>query len=109
MKVKNAEEVRAKILKVVSDALVASGVDRIGMSAGNTVVVPVQSADGEDGFATVTVTIPSGSKDGTPYDGDDAIAEYAEKQKQKAEQTALREKAKAEKLAKKAKAKADAE
>jgi hypothetical protein len=54
----------------------------------------------------ITVTIPTGAKDGTPYDGHEAVAEYQRKQAEKAEKAAERERVKAEKAAKREAAKA---
>lgn len=103
MKVKNREEVRAGILSLLVETLAGAGKD-VGQMAGNTLVFPVVAVDGEEGFATVTVTIPQGSKDGTPFDGYAEIKAYADHLTEKAEKA---EKAKAEKEAKLAKKAAD--
>lgn len=106
MKVKNREEVRAEVMEVIANAL---GENVIGKSAGNTMVIPVKSKDGEEGYATITVTIPIGAKDGTPYNGFEEVDNFNAKQAQKAIDAENAAKAKAEKAAKREAAKAEKE
>lgn len=99
MKVKERDEVRADVMAIIAGAL--AGADKeVGHVAGNAVMTPVVSASGEEGYAVITVTIPMGAKDGTPYDGHAEVAEYVRKQTEKAEKAAERERVKAEKAAK---------
>ena len=102
MKVKERDAVRASVMDLIAEALV--GADReVGPVAGNAIMTPVVSETGEEGYAVITVTIPTGMKDGTPYDGHEAVAEY---QRRQAEKAAERERVKAEKAAKREAAKA---
>ena len=107
MKVKERDAVRAGVMALIAEALV--GADKeVGSVAGNAVMTPVVSETGEEGYAVITVTIPTGAKDGTPYDGHEAVAEYQRKQAEKAEKAAERERVKAEKAAKREAAKREA-
>lgn len=99
MKVKERDEVRAGLMGLIADTL--AGADKeVGAVAGNAIMTPVVSATGEEGYAVITVTIPTGAKDGTPYDGRAEVEEYQRKQAEKAEKAAERERVKAEKAAK---------
>lgn len=63
----------------------------------NELCVPIVGDDGEEGYLVLTFKIPSGSRDGDPYDGYLVAQDYAERQAEKAKKA---EKAKAEKAAK---------
>ena len=109
MKVKERDAVRAGLLALITESLIGMGKEEVGPVAGNAVMTPIVSETGEEGYAVITVTIPTGSKDGTPYDGHEAVAEYQRKQAEKAEKAAERERVKAEKAAKREAAKAEKE
>ena len=99
MKVKERDAVRAGVMALIMETLAGAGKE-VGSVAGNAVMTPVVSETGEEGYAVITVTIPTGVKDGTHYDGYEAVAEYQRKQAEKAEKAAERERVKAEKAAK---------
>lgn len=99
MKVKERDAVRAGLMGLIAETLV--GADKeVGAVAGNAIMTPVVSETGEEGYAVITVTIPTGAKDGTPYDGHAEVAAYQQKLAEKAEKAAERERVKAEKAAK---------
>ena len=53
------------------------------LGASNKIVFPVVGADGGEYFATVTIAIPTGGRDGEPFDGYALAEEYAIKCKNK--------------------------
>ena len=63
----------------------------------NELCLPILGEDKEEGYLVLTFKIPSGSRDGDPYDGYIIAQDYADRQKAKAEKA---EKAKAEKAQK---------
>lgn len=60
---------------------------------------PVVDNEGEDNWVVITVKIPTGSRDGDPYDGYSEAESYALKLKDKAEKAKAAAEAKAKKMA----------
>ena len=72
------------------EALAALGEEVLRVGS-NEIAIPVVDAEGEDNFVTLTVKVPTGSRDGDAYDGYSMAQDYAMRQEEK--------KAKAEKAA----------
>lgn len=70
------------------------------LTGSNVMMIPVIDAEGNEWYATITVSIPTGSRDGDAYDGYEEAKAYQLKVAQDAEKAAAKAKAKAEKAAK---------
>lgn len=81
------DNLRLKYMEAVKDALTQMGEDVL-MVASNKMALPVVDEDGNEYFVELTVKIPNGSRDGTPYDGYELAEEYEGKQRMKAEKLA---------------------
>ena len=94
----SAAAVRADYLKRIQEFFTNSGEDALLVKSG-TIAIPVVDANGVEGWVTVAVSVPKGSRDGEPFDGyelaEDFAFEQSEKEKKKAEEAAKREKKKA--------------
>ena len=100
MKLANANAVREKYIRILSDALTYSECQEdCGMIASNSFNFPIVAADGEEGWVEVVVKVPKGTKD-EEYDGYGRREQYELDCKEKAEKKAEAEKKKAEKIAK---------
>lgn len=102
------EALRAKYLKVISDYLSAQG-EEVLVTGSNEVSLPCVSAAGDDEYIVITVKVPTGSRDGEPYDGHLAAQDYADHlaEKERKAKAAAEKKAKkmaADKAAREAKA-----
>ena len=82
----------ARIMEMLAD----EDVQRAGS---NEIAIPVVDAEGEDNWVTIVVKVPTGSRDGDPYDGYAMAQEYQMKQAAKAEKAAADAKKKAAKIA----------
>lgn len=80
---KAVEALRAKYVQMVSEALKAAG-EEILVTGSNEVCIPVVDGDGDDQYVVFTVKVPTGDRDGTPYDGYAMAEEYKMKQAEKA-------------------------
>lgn len=95
---------RTEFAKLVE--LLSGAGNEVLQTAGAQVALPVVDSQGEERYAVITLTIPKGSRDGTPYNGYEAAQEYEADQAEKAEKARLRaEKAAKAKAKKEAKAK----
>lgn len=104
---------RASYMQAVSDFLSGKGEDVL-VTGTNEIALPCVDGLGDDQFIVLTFKIPTGSRDGTPYDGYHEADCFASEQKVKREKAAEAAAAKAAKIAKdkaarEAKAKAKAE
>lgn len=94
----SAATVRAEYLKRIKDYFTEAGEEVLLIKSG-TYAIPVVDSNNTDGWVTITVTIPKGSRDDGPFDGyevaEDFAFEQAKKEKKKAEEAAKREKKKA--------------
>ena len=101
----SAATVRAEYLKRIKDYFTEAGEEVLLIKSG-TYAIPVVDSNNTDGWVTITVTIPKGSRDGEPFDGyevaEDFAFEQAEKEKKKAKDAAAREEKKRLREAKKA-------
>ncbi len=89
------DEYTSKIATILKDA----GED-VYVVGSNAFAIPCVDAEGNEWFAKFVVSIPTGSRDGDPYDGYGEAESYALKVKQNAEKKAEQEAKKAAKAAK---------
>ena len=107
------DALRTRYMDLVREALVQAGED-ILVTGTNEFTLPCVDAEGNDEFIVLTFKVPTGSRDGDPYDGYAVAEEYRMKQAERAEKAKAAAEAKAKKverdrLAREAKAKAKAE
>lgn len=107
------DKIRADYMARVRDALTQAG-DEILVTGSNEFAIPCVNAEGDDEFIVITFKVPTGSRDGDPYDGYAVAQEYSMKLAEKAEKAkeAAAKKAKkieADRKMREAKAKAKAE
>lgn len=77
MKTANRTNARNRILAKITDLLVEVG-EEVLVVATNEIAIPI-TEEGEEAFATIKVSIPTGPKDGSGYDG------YAKAEEHRAE------------------------
>ena len=90
------EALRAQYVELLTKLLADSGEEVLRVKS-NEIALPCVDKDGEDNYVVITVKVPTGSRDGDPYDGYGEAESYALNCKQKEEKA----KADAEKKAKK--------
>ena len=90
------EGIRNRYLAAVAAFLSENG-EEVLRTGANEIALPCVDAEGNDEYIVLTFKVPTGTRDGEPYDGHDEAAAYAEHTAAKAEKAA---KAKAEKAAK---------
>ena len=102
------EEIKVRFLEGVSEHLenVGEEVLRVGS---NELALPVVDADGNERWLVVTFKVPTGSRDGDPYDGYSMKEDYEMKLAEKAAKQAEKDAKAAKDKAKREKAKAEAE
>ena len=105
-----SEAIRVDYLSKIRESFEQLG-DEVLVTGSNEIAIPVVDSEGNERWVQIVVKIPSGSRDGEPFDGYSLAEDYqmkCEEKRIKAEETA---KKKAEKIAKDAasrKAKAEA-
>lgn len=107
------DELRTKYLDRIVELFKVNG-EEVLRTGANEIAFPCVDSDGNDEFIVVTVKVPTGSRDGDPYDGYSVAEEYRMKCDERAEKAKVAAEAKAKKverdrLAREAKAKAKAE
>ena len=90
------EALRAQYIELLTKLLTDSGEEVLRVKS-NEIALPVVDRDGDDSYVVITLKVPTGSRDGDPYDGYGEAESYAMNCKAKAEKA----KADAEKKAKK--------
>ena len=90
------EALRAQYIDIITNLLSSSGEEVLRVKS-NEIAIPCVDRDGEDNYVVITIKVPTGSRDGDPYDGYGEAESYALSVKQKTEKA----KADAEKKAKK--------
>lgn len=108
-------KIRADYMARVREALAQNG-DEILVTGSNEFAIPCVDSEGNEEFLVLTFKVPTGSRDGDPYDGYAAARDYEMKLAEKAEkakEAAAKKAAKIERDRKlreeKAKAKAERE
>ena len=107
------DAIRSKYIALVSEYLTNAG-EEVLVTGSNEVAIPTVDSEGNENFLVLTFKVPTGSRDGDPYDGYSLAEDYAFKCKEKAEKAKVSAEKKAAKIAKdkaerEAKAKAKAE
>lgn len=107
------EKLRSDYLSLVAKFLDEQG-EEVLRTASNEICLPCVDAEGNGEYVVITFKVPTGSRDGVPYDGHNEAESYKLETKAKAEERERKAKEKAEKVAKdkamrEAKAKAKAE
>lgn len=95
-------------------SLLESVNDEVLVVGSNELAVPCVDAEGNETFVVVTLKVPTGTREGEPYDGYAAATDYAFKLQEKAKKAEAAKAEKAKKIerdrkAREAKAKAKAE
>ena len=90
------EALRAQYIELVSK-LLADGGEEVLRVKSNEIAIPCVDKDGEDNYVVITIKVPTGSRDGEPYDGYGEAESYEMGCKQKAEKAAADAKKKAAK------------
>ena len=96
---KTNDALRAQYLELIT-ALLTGAEEEVLRVKSNEIAIPCVDADGEDNFVVVTIKVPTGSRDGDPYDGYGEAESYQLACKQKAEKAAADAEKKARKIAK---------
>lgn len=92
------EALRAQYTDMITKLLVKS--DEVVLRVkSNEIAIPVVDRDGEDNYVVITIKVPTGSRDGDPYDGYGEAQSYEMNCKKKAEQAKLDAEKKAKKIA----------
>ena len=99
------KNLREKVLTDLIEYLTEKG-EEVLRTGSQQIAMPCVDEAGDDKFITITLSVPTGSRDGDAYDGYSVAEEYAMKVKSQAEKAA---KAKADKERKIAKDKAKRE
>ena len=107
------ETLRQWYMGLIKDCLNIKG-EEVLQTNSNEYAVPCVDEEGNDEYVVITFKVPTGSRDGEPYDGYGEAEAYAEKVADKAEKAKAAAESKAKKIAKdkamreqKAKAKAE--
>ena len=98
MSKKANEELRLHYTEFLANLLSGAG-EEILRAGSNELAIPCVDSEGEDSWITVTIKVPTGSREGDPYDGYAMAEEYAMKQKTKAERDKVNAEKKARKVA----------
>lgn len=92
------EALRAQYIDMITKLLVKSDEEVLRVKS-NEIAIPCVDKDGEDNYVVITIKVPTGSRDGDPYDGYGEAESYALSVKQKAEKAAVEAEKKAKKIA----------
>ena len=95
---KTNDALRAQYLDLIT-ALLTGAEEEVLRVKSNEIAIPCVDADGNDAYVVVTVKVPTGSRDGDPYDGYGEAESYAMNVAAKAEKAAADAKKKAAKIA----------
>ena len=92
------DALRAQYVELLTKLLTDSGEEVLRVKS-NEIALPVVDRDGDDSYVVITLKVPTGSRDGDPYDGYGEAESYALNYKQKAEKAAADAEKKAKKIA----------
>ena len=95
---KTNDALRNQYLALVTELLTNANEEVLRVKS-NEIAIPCVDAEGNDAYVVVTVKVPTGSRDGEPYDGYGEAESYALSCKQKAEKDAVNAEKKAKKIA----------
>lgn len=99
------DTLRARYMEIVRAALAANG-EEVLTTGTNEFALPCVDAEGNDEYLVLTFKVPTGSRDGEPYDGHAAARDFALHCEEKAAKAAKAAEAKARKMERDAKARA---
>ena len=92
------DALRQRYVEVIKKALSDLG-EEVLQTGSNTIAIPCVDDNGDEQFCCFTIKVPTGSRDGDPYDGYGEAESYEMGCKQKAEKAAADAKKKAAKIA----------
>ena len=92
------EALRAQYIELLTKLLTDSGEEVLRVKS-NEIALPVVDRDGDDSYVVITLKVPTGSRDGDPYDGYGEAQSYEMACKQKAEKAKVEAEKKAKKIA----------
>jgi hypothetical protein len=92
------EALRAQYIELLTKLLGEGGEEVLRVKS-NEIAIPCVDKDGEDNYVVITIKVPTGSRDGDPYDGYGEAESYEMACKQKAEKAEADAKKKAAKIA----------
>ena len=78
------EALRAQYVELLTKLLTEGGEEVLRVKS-NEIAIPCVDRDGEDNYVVITVKVPTGSREGDPYDGYGEAESYALSVQQKAE------------------------
>jgi hypothetical protein len=93
------EALRAQYVELLTKLLADSGEEVLRVKS-NEIALPCVDKDGEDNYVVITIKVPTGSRDGDPYDGYGEAESYSLSVKQKEEKAVEAAEKKARKIAK---------
>lgn len=92
------DKLRANYMALVRESLEQLEEDILVVNS-NEFAIPCVDEGGNDNFITIKFSVPTGSRDGEPYDGYALANEYAAKVAERAEKAKAAAEAKAKKIA----------
>jgi hypothetical protein len=92
------DQLREMYVNNLIEVLTAAGEEVLRVGS-NVITIPVVDASGEDSFVEFTVKVPTGSRDGDPYDGYSLAEDFKMRSEAKAEKAAKAAEEKAKKIA----------
>ena len=92
------EELRARFMESVIAHLTAQG-EEILQTGSQEIAIPCVDSEGNDEYVVITFKVPTGSRDGDPYDGYGMAQSYTMKVQADAEKRAEAERKKQAKIA----------
>ena len=95
---KTNDILRAQYLDLITKLLTDANEEVLRVKS-NEIAIPCVDADGNDSYVVVTVKVPTGSRDGDPYDGYGEAESYELSCKQKTEKAKVDAEKKAKKIA----------
>lgn len=102
-------QVRDKVMTIIVEALAKEyGAENIPRTSANTIAVPEVLSDDNECFAKITISVPTGSRDGTAYDAFEEAKAYECELEQKAKKKRAKEAETARKKEEQVKRKAEA-
>lgn len=97
---KKFDSIRNSYIEAISQYLHDSGEPDVLRTASNEICIPVVGDDSEEGYLVLVFKIPTGSRDGTPYNGFDERDNYEMEKRKKEEKAKVVADKKAAKIAK---------
>ena len=92
------DALRAKYIERVSKFLADAG-EEVLVTGSNEIALPCVDSEGNDEFIVLTFKVPTGSRDGDPYDGYSMAEDFKMKSAEKAEKAKIAAEKKAKKIA----------